>query len=302
MAHESVQGVTASFRCPVIREPFLICASTTFRYWRRATLRRSLTLAGHDEAGTVAFERMSFWDRNVVEPGKQPLLCLFVAFIGTWLLVRAVTRAIRSNAGPLRNVSAGGVHIHHSIPGIILLTSGAVAAVGLPPHRPWRELAAIAIGVGASLVFDEFAMILHLNDDYWTAEGRQSVEAVGLVAACLGLCLVGFIPFGVDDAGKSEIRFRFAAVGLIALSFVATSVCAFKGKFRLGLISIFVWPVAIVGAIRLARTGSRRDRRYYERAPDKRAKAAARTTANDRRWSPRWRRVSDIIAGSPEHP
>jgi hypothetical protein len=38
-------------------------------------------------------------------------------------------------------------------------------------------------------VLDEFALILHLQDVYWSGEGQLSVEAVSLVAACLGLAL-----------------------------------------------------------------------------------------------------------------
>jgi hypothetical protein len=52
---------------------------------------------------------------------------------------------------------------------------------------------------GTSLVLDEFAPILHLQDVYWSGEGQLSVEAVSLTAACLGLALVGFGPFGVRD-------------------------------------------------------------------------------------------------------
>jgi hypothetical protein len=40
------------------------------------------------------------------------------------------------------------VHLHHSTPGIVLLTLGAFTSIGAPPHAPYRELAALAIGIG----------------------------------------------------------------------------------------------------------------------------------------------------------
>jgi hypothetical protein len=134
----------------------------------------------------------------------------------------------------------------------------------------------VVIGVGASLVFDEFAMILHLDDDYWSAEGQQSVEAVGLVAACLGLAVVGFVPFGVDGVGGPELGVRISALVGAAVVLVAVIVCAMKGKYRLGLIAVFLPPVALVGAIRLALPGSRWDRRFYEREPTRGQRATTR--------------------------
>jgi hypothetical protein len=32
-------------------------------------------------------------------------------------------------------------------------------------------------GAGAALTLDEFALVLHLGDVYWTEEGRSSIEA-----------------------------------------------------------------------------------------------------------------------------
>ncbi|MEZ5407787.1 MAG: hypothetical protein R2761_07170 [Acidimicrobiales bacterium] len=250
----------------------------------------------------VTMSVVSLWSRNFSEPGKVPLLLVFAAFVVTWVIVRAITRSIRSGRGHLHNVDAGGVHVHHATPGIVLLTVGAVAAVGTPGHFPWREIAAVVIGIGASLVFDEFAMILHLRDDYWQNEGQQSVEAVGLVTACLGLAAAGFAPFGVDDVAGTELAVRVGGMAIVALTAIAVVVCAMKGKFRLALIAIFVWPVAIVGALRLARPGSRWDLKRYQSHPDKRARARARASAFDERWDPRWRHLADVLGGQPNPP
>ena len=243
---------------------------------------------------------MSWWDRNLVEPEKLPLLLLMAAFIITFLVTRVVTRSIRAGRGPFRDVESGDVHLHHSTPGIILLTIGAVAAVGVPGDGPWRSLAAIVIGIGASLVFDEFAMLLHLQDDYWQAQGRQSVQAVGLVAACLAFWAIGFAPFGVNDMGGQELSVRYGVLGAVALTAIAVVVCALKGKYRLALVAVFLWPVAAIGALRLARPGSWWDRRRYAGSPGTRARAQARAAAFDDRWNPIWSRLGDIVAGAPD--
>lgn len=242
---------------------------------------------------------MSWWDRNVVEPGKLPLMLLFVAFVVTWVTVRAITRSIRAGNSRLHNVQTAGVHLHHSTPGIILLTIGAVAAIGLPPHEPWRGAAAVIIGVGVSLVFDEFAMILHLTDDYWQVEGRQSVEAIGLIAACLALAVVGFAPFGVNDVSSSELGLRYGVLGMVVVTFACVVICVMKGKYRLGLIAVFLPPVAIVGAVRLARPSSRWDRHHYVDRPERHRHAVERASSFDGRWDPMWRRIGDALAGPP---
>jgi hypothetical protein len=245
---------------------------------------------------------MSWWHRNVVEPEKLPLLLLLAAFIVTFLVTRVITRSIRAGRGPFRDVERGGVHLHHSTPGIVLLTAGAAAAVSVPGDGPWRGLAAVVIGIGASLVFDEFAMLLHLQDDYWQAQGRQSVQAVGLVAACLALAAVGFAPLGVDDAGTSELGLRYGVLAVVVLTAAAVVVCALKGKYRLALVAVFLPPVAAIGAVRLARPESWWERRRYAGSPGTTARARGRAAAFDDRWHPIWSRLGDIVAGAPDAP
>jgi hypothetical protein len=75
----------------------------------------------------------SWWHRDVVAAGKLPLMLCFLAFVVTFVLTRTITRMIRDGRGPFRNqMTASGTHIHHSVPGIILLIIGAFTAVGGP--------------------------------------------------------------------------------------------------------------------------------------------------------------------------
>ena len=130
---------------------------------------------------------------------------VLVSFVVTFASTRTITRLIRDGRGPFRNVAVGGTHVHHSVPGIILLMIGAFTAVGGPGTLGWLSFSAVAVGIGTSLVLDEFAMILHLQDVYWSGEGQLSVEAVSLVAACLGLALVGFSPARVRGRRQRRV-------------------------------------------------------------------------------------------------
>src|SRR5947207_3049468 len=80
---------------------------------------------------------LSWWHRDVIAAGKLPLMLCFVSFVVTFVSTRTITRLIRDGRGPFRNVTAGGTHIHHSVPGIILLMIGAFTAVGGPGTLRW---------------------------------------------------------------------------------------------------------------------------------------------------------------------
>lgn len=236
-----------------------------------------------------------WWHDEIIGQQKLPLLVLFAAFVVTFVVTRTITRMIRAGRGPFKNNVVGGVHIHHSVPGIVLLVTGAFVAVGATTMG-WRIGAAVSVGVGTSLVLDEFAMILHLKDVYWSDEGRTSVEMVSLAAACLGFALVGFVPFRSQDLAGSEAAIRTSGIGIALVDFAMVVVSVLKGKWRLALVGCFVPVVAWIGGVRLARPRSRWARRY---SPERRAKAEARAHAFDARWDPVFDRLSDIVAGRP---
>lgn len=229
---------------------------------------------------------------------STPMLLVFASFVVTFLVTRLITRLIRSGKGPFRdNVSEGGVHVHHAVYGIFALLVGALINTGATA-AVFRCLGAILIGAGASLILDEFALILHLRDVYWDNEGRASIQAVALTTVCLCLVCAGFVPLTGQDfvGGPAAV---VAVCVFILLTLIAAWVCARKGKYRLVLLAIFVAPVAYVGAIRLARPGSPWFEKRYAPGSAKRGRAIRRAERLDARWSQRWLRFADAVAGAP---
>ncbi|MFI5974681.1 hypothetical protein [Streptomyces sp. NPDC051452] len=241
-----------------------------------------------------------WWERNIGEPGKLPLLLALSAFVLTFVVTRVITRLIRAGRGPFGNVKAGGLHIHHVVPGVILTVVGGFGAVASDRHGAGGAIAAVVFGIGAGLVLDEFALILHLDDVYWSEEGRKSVEVVVLTAALVGLLLAGFSPFGVNDLTKDELQDRGGALSTIAVNFLFAIIALGKGKTRIAIFGAVVPLVALVGALRLARPGSPWARRFYGRRPRARAKAMLRAYHHDRRWARPHRAVQDWIGGRPD--
>ncbi|MEU2114402.1 hypothetical protein ABZ567_01815 [Streptomyces sp. NPDC016459] len=244
---------------------------------------------------------MGHWfSRNILEPGKLPMLLALTSFVVTFLVTRSVTRLIRAGRGPFGNVSSGGLHIHHVVPGVVLTVIGGFGAVGSDRHGVGGAVFAVVFGIGAGLVLDEFALILHLDDVYWTEEGRKSVEVVVLTAALAGLALSGFSPLGVDDMTADERQDRVTFLLTLALNFLLILITLVKGKFRMAVLGVFVPFVAIVGAARLARPGSWWSRRFYGRRHRARARSRLRTYRHDRRWTKVRRRAQDLIGGFQE--
>ena len=241
-----------------------------------------------------------WWYDNIIEPGKLPLLLLFGAFVVTFVLTRVITRMIRAGIGPFKNnVSAGGLHIHHAVPGIILLIIGSLMAVR-GPESPWIEIAGVVCGIGMSLILDEFALILHLEDVYWTDEGRISVELTGLTVACIGFIMIGSSPFGVDDLTVGELSIRLTVVTGLIINGLLIVTCLLKGKYRAALISCFVPLVAWFCGIRLARPTSWWARKFYR--GKRMARAVRRAKKFDGHWDSKARWMSDLIAGAPSEP
>ncbi|MFE5604585.1 hypothetical protein ACFQ8O_36040 [Streptomyces coelicoflavus] len=188
---------------------------------------------------------------------------------------------------------------HPVAPGVALPGGGGSPAVAGGRHGFGSALAAVVFGMGAGLVLDEFALILHLDDVYWTEAGRKSVEVVVLTAALVGLVLAGFTPFGVDGVSQDELQSRTNVIATVAGNFLFSLLALAKGKARLAILGVIVPVIALIGAVRLARPGSLWARRCYARRPRARAKARLRAYHHDRRWSGPRRTLQDWIGGRP---
>ncbi|GAA2392594.1 hypothetical protein [Streptomyces coeruleofuscus] len=244
---------------------------------------------------------MGWLERNIIEPGKLPLLLALVSFVLTFLITRGITRLIRAGRGPFRNVSgSGGLHIHHVVPGVILTIVGGFGAVAGGQHGFGSALAAVIFGIGAGLVLDEFALVLHLADVYWTEAGRKSVEMVVLTASLVGLLLIGFSPLGVNDLSDDQEQNRATVIGNVVVNFVFALIALFKGKARIAVFGVIVPVIALIGAVRLARPGSYWAKRFYRRRPRARAKSSLRAYHHDRRWLGPRRAFQDWIGGAPD--
>jgi hypothetical protein len=227
--------------------------------------------------------------------GREQLLLLLAASLVTFALTRLYTRLARVRGWGSGRV--GDVHVHHMVPGIVLVLVSGMAAIAARPGSPWKEVVAVAFGIGAAFILDEFALSVHVRDVYWTEEGRHSIEA-SIMWVLLGvLLLVGISPFGIHD--RSEVP-RIVGAAIVGANMLLSVVTCLKGKMTLGLLGIFLPPVALAGAVRLARPGSIWAQLFYRDDAAKRVRARERFDPDHSRLERFRLGAHDFMGGAPD--
>ena len=122
----------------------------------------------------------AWFTREIADTGRLRLFCFFVAFIAGFLFIRFSVRMIRRQVRWWPgNVAPGGRHIHHVVFGLVFMCVGGIGGLAVTDDSSgWAAGAAALFGVGMALVLDEFALVFHLKDVYWSEQGRLSVEVV----------------------------------------------------------------------------------------------------------------------------
>jgi hypothetical protein len=229
-----------------------------------------------------------------VIPDSGVVFWMLLAFVVAFAVTRLITNLIRRGRGPFKDVSVGGVHIHHQVWGIFLLLGVGTVELAYRPASPWLEVLAVLFGMGAALTLDEFALWVRLDDVYWGPEGRRSVDAV-LLATLVGLLLlVGLSPFDADTTEGEVVLGITMAVNLL---FVLAAIL--KGRIVLGVMGLFVPFVAFVATCRLARPRSPWARRFYREGSRRLERARKRFPEGRRK---RWDPIVDLFAGKHPEP
>lgn len=226
--------------------------------------------------------------------GQRSGFVLLGAFLLAFLFIRTSARMIRSpkfSWWPGSVETKGGLHLHHLVWGICLMMSSGFLNFALAPESPWSEVLAALFGIGAGLTLDEFALWIHLEDVYWSQEGRSSLDAVVVATLLGGMVVLGLAPFDLTNQEGSISSLIVA----ILIDIVLAALAIFKGKPLLGLLGIFLPFFSLVGAIRLASPTSPWARRRYPPDGKKMGKCHARFA----RVQKRRRLLSDAIGGTP---
>jgi hypothetical protein len=172
-----------------------VVAGEVGRVWRRGSAplpseAPNLLLAAEEAvAETAQVARVGYAEVSTRENATFNLLS---SFVGTFIAARGITYLLRNQprVGPFRNVRVGRRHIHHFVPGIVIAFAAGAAAI-LTRDEDLDPKLAVPFGVGMGLTLDESALLLELEDVYWTREGLLSVQITLAVTALLASLALG---------------------------------------------------------------------------------------------------------------
>jgi hypothetical protein len=235
---------------------------------------------------------------DTAAPGRSTAFLVLTAFLVTFLFIRTSARLIRNPKVTWwpGNVESGGLHIHHLVWGICLVLIAGFLGFAADLQSPWWHVSAIGFGIGAGLTIDEFALWLYLRDVYWSQQGRLSVDAAIIATVFALLVVLGTKPFGLDEPES------VVGTVVLVLQAVALSAVAFlKGRFVMGVVSIFVPFWGLIASVRLAKPDSPWARSRYRGPRAERLVRARARFRPDRRSAALRDRLVGLSTGLSEH-
>jgi hypothetical protein len=160
------------------------------RVWRLGMLPRSRQISSEEDRKAKPLEALAVLREGygVSRTRENSLFNMLASFTVAFGITRGITWTIRTKGGigPIKDVVVGDRHIHHFLPGGVLALAAGGFAIGTKGDKLDKYLA-FPFGVGVALVLDESALLLELDDVYWTEEGVLSVQiafaAIALLSA-----------------------------------------------------------------------------------------------------------------------
>ena len=165
------------------------------RIWRRGSTPRPGQSVGLVDVGIGVARETAAVAIAGYEGGtrrEHALINTLGSYMITAGIVRFSTHIIRHRGtwGPFRNLHVGNSHVHHFVPGIVIAFLSGGASIVLRDER-LGPLLAIPFGSGVALTLDESALLLRLDDVYWTEEGIVSVHIMlSLLGGLAGVALL----------------------------------------------------------------------------------------------------------------
>jgi len=165
------------------------------RVWRRGSAplpsEAGDLLQAAQEAVTETVEAAAVGYQEV-STRENALFNLLTSFVSSFVLARGIALLLRSrrSVGPFRDLRVGGRHIHHFVPGIVMSFVSGAAAIVTRDERVEPKLA-LVFGAGMGLTLDESALLLELEDVYWTKKGLLSVQITLAAISLIGALALG---------------------------------------------------------------------------------------------------------------
>lgn len=232
-----------------------------------------------------------------------PAMWVFVGVLGSFAVTRGITRFIRSRSasgvqasGPIKDITIGGVHIHHQVFGIVVMFLSGLLIIASTAQGALLNVLALFFGIGVGLAFDEFALWLHLDDVYWSEQGRKSIDAVAIVLVITASVRAFLDILEVFENGNDLGDYSWLLWFVVVVTVVPAVFCVAKGKLITAALGVVYPPIGFIGAFRLAKPRSFWARHFYGQQSRPRARSERRFGEG---YDARWNKVRDLIGGTP---
>jgi hypothetical protein len=184
------------------------------RIWRLGMLPRSRQINSEEDRKAKPLEALAVVREGyaVSRTRENSLFNMLASFTVAFGVTRWITWTIREKGGigPIKDVVVGGRHVHHFLPGGVLALAAGGIAIGTNGEKLDKYLA-FPFGVGVALVLDESALLLELDDVYWTEEGVLSVQIAFAAIAMLSALAYLIRMLRHSEEADSETDWELAA-------------------------------------------------------------------------------------------
>jgi hypothetical protein len=184
------------------------------RIWRLGMLPRSRQINSPEDRKAKPLEAIAVIREGyaVSRTRENSLFNMLASFTVAFGITRGITWTIREKGGfgPIKDVVVGDRHIHHFLPGGVLALTAGGFAIGTKGDKLDKYFA-FPFGVGVALVLDESALLLELDDVYWTEEGVLSVQIAFAAIAMLSALAYLIRMLRHSEAQDSETDWEMAA-------------------------------------------------------------------------------------------
>jgi hypothetical protein len=149
---------------------------------------------------------------HIADRPRRRLFLASISFFLTFAIVRGMVFCITHQIPPFHYIIMNGRHIHHLVPGILILLGvgyGWLCEFGNGSDTSSifaSRLMSVLYGVGAALTLDEFALWLNLKDVYFVRAGRSSIDAVVLFGSLLAIGAWGAPLFSAVAKGSAKAK------------------------------------------------------------------------------------------------
>jgi hypothetical protein len=125
-----------------------------------------------------------FLKKAFVDKLDEVPFIIFISFLVTFIVSRSYVYMVQKDilVGPLfvEAIIIRGIHVHHLNFGIVILAiCGFTALYDLRPRI--HRITAIFYGIGLALTFDEFALWLLLEDNYYARVTYDAIIIITLI-------------------------------------------------------------------------------------------------------------------------